>query len=175
MNCILIQAFLNSSWFHDAIMISKYHRECWTSFCLIIIWLVPCGRRTRSWNEHKSDGYVLGVCKNYGMFTKHIHDFLARFINSLDLDEAIWCHATWSTLLQVMAWCPMAPSHYLNLCWLIIKEVLWHSPEAVLHIFQTTYRTSCPDKKIINGTWVLIKCPKTAEVIGYMSWRGLYY
>ena len=24
----------------------------------------------------------------------------------------------------------MAPSHYLNLCWLIIRGVLWHSPES---------------------------------------------
>ena len=36
---------------------------------------------------------------------------------------------TWLTLVQVMAWCLMAPSHYLDQCWLIIKGVLWHSPE----------------------------------------------
>ena len=30
---------------------------------------------------------------------------------------------------QVMAWCLMAPSHYLNQSWLLISEVLWHSPE----------------------------------------------
>ena len=28
-----------------------------------------------------------------------------------------------------MACCITAPSHYLNRCWLIITEVLWHSPE----------------------------------------------
>ena len=28
-----------------------------------------------------------------------------------------------------MACCLMAPCHYLNQCWLIIKSVLWHSPE----------------------------------------------
>ena len=28
-----------------------------------------------------------------------------------------------------MAWCLSAPSHYLNQCWLIISEVLWHSPQ----------------------------------------------
>ena len=27
---------------------------------------------------------------------------------------------TWSTLVQVMTWCLYAPSHYLNLCWLIV-------------------------------------------------------
>ena len=27
-----------------------------------------------------------------------------------------------------MAWCLMAPSHFLNQCWLVIDEVMWHSP-----------------------------------------------
>ena len=27
-------------------------------------------------------------------------------------------------MAQVMAWCPTAPSHYLNQCWLIISEVI---------------------------------------------------
>ena len=31
-----------------------------------------------------------------------------------------------STLAQVMACCLMAPSHYLNQCWLVIHDVLWH-------------------------------------------------
>ena len=32
-----------------------------------------------------------------------------------------------STLAQVMAWCLMAPSHYLNQCWLLISEVIFCS------------------------------------------------
>ena len=28
-----------------------------------------------------------------------------------------------------MAYCLMAPSHYLNQYWPLINEVLWHSPE----------------------------------------------
>ena len=32
-----------------------------------------------------------------------------------------------STLAQVIAWCHQAPSHYLNLCWLL-SELLCHSP-----------------------------------------------
>ena len=40
----------------------------------------------------------------------------------LILIVALWCHIygtvrSWSTLLQAMAWCLMAPSHYLNRCW----------------------------------------------------------
>ena len=42
---------------------------------------------------------------------------------------AIWWHETWSRLFQVMAWCLMAPSHYLSQFWIIISEVQWHSSE----------------------------------------------
>ena len=34
-----------------------------------------------------------------------------------------------STLTQIMACCLMAPSHYLNQCWLIITKFQWHSSE----------------------------------------------
>ena len=43
--------------------------------------------------------------------------------------EKWYIHRFRSTLAQVMAWCQMAPSHYLNHCWLTIKGVLWYSPE----------------------------------------------
>ena len=45
-------------------------------------------------------------------------------VNSLRPGDAMWCNRTWSTLVQVMAWCLMAPSHYLNQCRLIIKYIL---------------------------------------------------
>ena len=41
--------------------------------------------------------------------------------NSLWPSETIWPHLSGSTLT--------APSHYLNQCWLIISEVLWHEPD----------------------------------------------
>ena len=51
-------------------------------------------------------------------------------VNSLWPSDAIWWHRTESTLAKVMAWCLMAPSHYLRQCWLFIKwEGLWHSLE----------------------------------------------
>ena len=50
-------------------------------------------------------------------------------INSLGPSDAIWHWRTWSTLVQVIACCLTAPSHYLNQCWLIISKVLWHSSE----------------------------------------------
>ena len=49
---------------------------------------------------------------------------IKRWINSLWPSGAIWRHRSQSTIAQVMACCLMAPSHYLNQCWLIINEVL---------------------------------------------------
>ena len=49
---------------------------------------------------------------------------------SLWPSDAIWWPRSGSTLPQVpvvIAFCLMAPSHYLNQCWLLISEVLKHS------------------------------------------------
>ena len=51
-------------------------------------------------------------------------------MNLLWPSDARWWHGTGSILVQVMAWCLTAPSQYLNQCWLLICEVLWHSPES---------------------------------------------
>ena len=51
-------------------------------------------------------------------------------INSLWPSDTIWWHRSRSTLVQVMACCLTAPSHYLNQCWLIISMVQWHLSES---------------------------------------------
>ena len=38
-------------------------------------------------------------------------------VSSLWPSDAIWQQRCWSTVIQAMAWCPRAPSHYLNKCW----------------------------------------------------------
>ena len=43
------------------------------------------------------------------------------FLNSLRPSDAIWRQGSMSTLVQVMACCLTAPSHYLPQCWLIIS------------------------------------------------------
>ena len=48
-------------------------------------------------------------------------------LNSLWPSDAMCRQRSGSTLVQVMASCLTAPSHYLNQCWLIISEVQWHS------------------------------------------------
>ena len=47
-------------------------------------------------------------------------------INSSWPSDAIWWHRSGSTLVQVMACCLTAPSHYLNQCW-VVSKVQWHS------------------------------------------------
>ena len=47
-------------------------------------------------------------------------------INLLWPCRSICWHKSGSTLVQIMACCLPAPSHYLNQCWLIINETRWH-------------------------------------------------
>ena len=49
--------------------------------------------------------------------------FVLASFNSLRPSDTIWRHRSGSTLAQVMACCLIAPSHYLNQCWLIISKV----------------------------------------------------
>ena len=51
-----------------------------------------------------------------------------QWVNSLWLSDIIWLYRSGSTLAQVMAGCLTTWCHYLN-HWLIISEVLWHSPD----------------------------------------------
>ena len=50
--------------------------------------------------------------------------------NSLWPSDAKWRHSSGSTLVQGMACCMTAPSHYLNQYWLLIGKVQWHSSES---------------------------------------------
>ena len=52
-------------------------------------------------------------------------------INSLWPSDVTWHQRSWSTLVQVMACCLTAPSHYLNQCWFLISDILWHLPSRV--------------------------------------------
>ena len=47
-------------------------------------------------------------------------------VKSLAPGEAIWRRRNWSTLVEVMACCLTATSHFRNICWLTINEIPWH-------------------------------------------------
>ena len=89
-----------------------------------------------------------------------------RRFNSLGPSVAIWRWRSWSTLVQVMACCLTAPSHYLNQCWLIICKVLWHSSEDIIkRRFEDTNQWSKIENCIFKitlrsprGHWVKETC-----------------
>ena len=52
---------------------------------------------------------------------------LTNCFKALWHSDIIGWHITGPTSVQAIALCLTAPSHYLNQCWLIIREVLWCS------------------------------------------------
>ena len=89
---------------------------------------------------------------------------LELVLNTLWPSDAIWRRRYWSTLVQVMTCCLTAPSHYLNQCWRITCEVIWHSfqgniylntqyinPQAVLEIQTLEIKVHLPgDNELIS-------------------------
>ena len=86
-----------------------------------------------NWPRVKKSSWIKAWISNYihvqqrDLITHPCPNFSSSLVNSLRLSDAIWWQRSGSTLAQVMACCLMAPSHYLNQCWLIISEVLWQS------------------------------------------------
>ena len=81
-------------------------------------------------------------------------------------DGSHWLGAyqNWS-LIQAMACCLTAPSHYLNQCWLIISQVLWHSPEdnliGIARDIYPWYQLKITDRRLqlhLPGANVLKSC-----------------
>ena len=106
-----------------------------------------CWISTRSHNsKHKYRGFEIfarSYDKTSNPISKRFHDFVlisshalchnqCSSFNSLGPTDAIWRWRSWSTLVQVMACCLTAPSHYLNQCWLIVSKVMWHSSEDII-------------------------------------------
>ena len=88
-----------------------YLNQCW----LIVKW-TP-GNKIQ-WNSNRNS--IIFIEENA---------FQGRWVKSLWPGDAIWRQGSRSTLVQAMAWCLTAPSHYLNQCWLIITKVQLCSSE----------------------------------------------
>ena len=96
------------------------------------------------------------ILPNYIWLAEQTH------FNSLGAHDAIWRWRSRSTLVQVMACCLMAPSQYLNQCWLIISKVLRHSSEdIIMRRFEDTNQESKIEDDIFKitlrsprGQWV---------------------
>ena len=85
--------------------------------------LVPgsCGRKfcnlpTQVLDQVHMDGLVqdCSISSALAMDTAVLHKAIDMSLAKLFSGE---CQRTKSTLVQVMAWCRQAPSHYLNQCW----------------------------------------------------------
>ena len=76
-----------------------------------------------------SSSYLITMMSYRWYFASWLVLLVTVWVNSLWPNDAIWRHRSGSTLAQVMACCLMAPSHYLNQCWLIINKVQRHLAE----------------------------------------------
>ena len=83
------------------------------------------------WGIRLSNTHLISMMVFPIMVRKDLH------INSLWPSDAKNHQRSWSTLVQLMACCLKAPSHYLNQCWHTINEILWHSFKG--NIYLTKY------------------------------------
>ena len=91
-----------------------------------------------------------------------------QYVNSLSPSVAIWRHRTWSTLIQVMACCLTAPSHYLNQYGHLVSKVLEHSSEGI--IIRRAEDNNQYDK---IGNCILTHFPLVPHICTYMwQWIG---
>ena len=85
-----------------------------------------------------------------------VQTYLVILLTSLWQSDAIQWHKSRSTLVQVMACCLMAPSHYLNQCWLIISR---SSNTNLRTITREIPMWSCEVSfKPPRGQWVNLQC-----------------
>ena len=135
-----------SSGHHGFLQMARWHPDCqlmqvymqlkdmainWESTLLMIAGI--CGTdKLRFHCFHSLFGDKI-IDKAFKIFEEIPHNLPRQLsVNSLGPSDAIWRQRSGSTLAQVMACCLMAPSHYLNQCWLIISKFQWHSSEAIL-------------------------------------------
>ena len=101
-------------------------------------------------------------------------DITRSMLNSSGPTDAIWRWRSWSTLVQVMAWCLTAPSHYLNQHWLISK-ILWHSSGDIIirfenYIYKIALRSAWAKELMVVLCFVLLRFDITQFTNILMIW-----
>ena len=158
---------------HDDIMSWKHFPHYWPS-----VWEIhwsPFDSQRRASNSEVLMFFVVGLQKLLSKYsicwwpvtpdTHHWNKnwfcyFLLQFaislfncsipFNWLGTSDAIWWHKSGSTLAQVMACCLTASSHYLNQCWFLIGEILWHSSQSNFRVSaQTAIQQSGRSPKVV--------------------------
>ena len=112
----MLLQFRISLWNSNLIFLTEFFSRpiIWKFECIMVDDVILCAKFQNDWTS--------GI--NHWWMTFHI-----VAVNSLWPRDTIWRHGSGSKLAQVMACCLMAPSHFLNQCWLIISEVWWHFSE----------------------------------------------
>ena len=100
--------------------------ELMLAFCILDAWgHISVIFGTKFNNFHTRKGIEIVVCKMTFILSR------PQYVNPLWPNAPIWWHRPGSMLAQATVWCMMAPGHYLTQCWLLINEILWHSPEKI--------------------------------------------
>ena len=89
-------------------------------------------------------------------------------INTMCLSDTIWWNIIGSTLAQVMDCCLMSHSHYPNQCWLLISEILRHSPQ---RSFTANAQTIIYSNEFELYTFEIIATSPGVQWVNIHSWR----
>ena len=130
-----------SAWFHIYPLIYSYIVDTWKQYAhLVTIRISQCNTTNNEWEVdvpwlsiimitlHKSWWYILNLLR---ITKKNLHPVSRSnkfkvgpmcYLNPFWSVDIIWWHTSTSILAQAMA-C------YLNQCWLLISEIMWHSSE----------------------------------------------
>ena len=97
---------------------SVYRGKVWTGEC----WVIHLLQRQQQFSIR-----ILNLINIFLLIKIYVNPqgIYMHYLNSLWPSDAIWWQGSRSTLVQVMACCLTAPSHYLNQCWLCITKVQW--------------------------------------------------
>ena len=106
------------------LLVDNVQPQCWVHrrHCVASPW--SCQNCCRGWRAYWS------LPDTAWQWSAETQGKIWSTFNSLWSSDALPQHISGSTLAQIMACCLMAASHYLSQCWLVIREVLWHSPES---------------------------------------------
>ena len=118
-------------------MLTKFYDTVycqWATMCWGACTCSPVSTEANPWEtavDLVKERILFQLLNNWAFFLKcelksNIDGLVLNMLNSLWPCDTIWRQRSGSTLAQVMAFCLMAPSHYLNQCWLIISKVQWH-------------------------------------------------
>ena len=143
-------------WYAKTATLGFYPRFSFPTLVKVMAWCLPSP-------SHYLNQYWLIISNvmwysHEDSFTGNIQDIypwydlkITNMRPQTHLQGTVWRHRTGSTPTQAMACCLMAPSHYLNQRWLIISDVLWHSPEDDL-IGNTYRQTSNISRTLVGNT-----------------------